>query len=220
MKSFRNFYIAFLLLMISNNLYSQGNLSIEIQPSNPVINDDIKLFTHVYFTSVGNYIDHQLTWIDNNNLYVELYYTSGGQQMPTQFIDSMPLGQLPEGLYTIIADLKTGDGSNDFNFYTKQDSDTITFRVNESLGLEGFNEKMNFSMFPNPANSNITIKTKEIIKEIIIMNSLGEIMLRTKLNKIEGLGSITIDLSDLAKGMYTCLLRTKDGVASEKIVKL
>jgi len=223
MKSLRNFYIAFLLLMLSNNLYSQGNLSIEIQPSNPIVNDEVKLFTHVSFSTVGAYKAHDLTWLDNNNLHVALYYTLGGQSMPTYFIDSISLSQLPEGLYTIIADLKVSTHYTDFedmSYYYKYDSDTITFRVNESLGLEGFNEKMNFSFFPNPVTSDLTINTKEIIEEVIIVNCLGEIVFQQKLNKIEGSGSITINLSDLAKGMYTCFLETKEGVASEKIIKL
>src|SRR5690554_163150 len=223
MKNLKLFFIAFLWLTISNNLYSQGNLSIEIQPSNPVINNDIKLFTHVSFSTVGAYKTHDLTWLDNNNLHVDLYYTLGGQSMPTYFIDSISLSQLPEGLYTIIADLKVSTHYTDFedmSYYYKYDSDTITFRVNESLGLEGFNEKMNFSFFPNPVTSDLTINTKEIIEEVIIVNCLGEIVFQQKLNKIEGSGSITINLSDLAKGMYTCFLETKEGVASEKIIKL
>ncbi|MEX1192953.1 MAG: T9SS type A sorting domain-containing protein [Brumimicrobium sp.] len=223
MKNLRLFYITFLLLIMSNNLYSQGNLYIDIQPSSPIINDEIKLFTHVSFPKVGAYKTHQLTWIDNNNLHVELYYTLGWQQMSTFFIDSMPLGQLSEGLYTIIADLKVSTHYTDFDdmsYYYKQDSDTITFRVDETLGIDELNEKMNFLLFPNPVTSDLTINTKDIIEEILIMNSLGEIVLRRELNKIEGSGSITIDLSDLAKGMYTCFLRTKEGVVSEKIVKL
>ncbi|HZH86726.1 MAG TPA: T9SS type A sorting domain-containing protein, partial [Brumimicrobium sp.] len=158
-----------------------------------------------------------------NNLHVDLYYTLGGQSMPTYFIDSISLSQLPEGLYTIIADLKVSTHYTDFedmSYYYKYDSDTITFRVNESLGLEGFNEKMNFSFFPNPVTSDLTINTEVVIEEVIIVNCLGKVVLQQKLNKIEGLGSITFDLSDLVKGMYTCLLRTKEGVASKKIVKL
>lgn len=70
----------------------------------------------------------------------------------------------------------------------------------------------NFNIYPNPTSDviNVTLDNDLILQEIIIYNSLGQIV--KKSNKAK------IDVSSLSKGMYYIEVETNKGKASKKII--
>jgi hypothetical protein len=82
-----------------------------------------------------------------------------------------------------------------------------TFAMEMSLGLNDYNSA-DFSVFPNPAENEVTINlAKEIgAYDIYVVNSLGQNVLTKAFN---GQTSIQLDLSSLASGSYTLIVRNE-----------
>ena len=73
-----------------------------------------------------------------------------------------------------------------------------------------------FLLFPNPANTQITIHTgsqEEMF--ILIINTLGEV---SKSFKVVGGSSVQLDISYLPKGLYIVQISTKETVFSKKLI--
>jgi len=70
----------------------------------------------------------------------------------------------------------------------------------------------NFNIYPNPTSDvlNISLENDLILKEVIIYNSLGQIVKKSNKTKI--------DVSSLSKGMYHAEVKTDKGKASKKII--
>lgn len=70
----------------------------------------------------------------------------------------------------------------------------------------------NFNVFPNPATDilNITLENELILQKVIIFNNLGQIVKETE--------HVTIDVSNLAKGIYHVEVQTNQGKAVKKAV--
>jgi len=90
------------------------------------------------------------------------------------------------------------------------------FEVISVLGL-GQN-KIEFSIYPNPTNDIITISLSNEEKiDLILFDNTGKVVHNEQLNKTTN----TVDLSNLSKGIYTIKLTTSLGATtSEKVVIL
>jgi serine protease len=78
------------------------------------------------------------------------------------------------------------------------------------IGVEELDENKVFTIYPNPTQGKISIKTNEQFKQIAVKNVLGEHLLLTK--------SESIDLSALPNGIYFIELQTKENTYLKKIV--
>ena len=79
--------------------------------------------------------------------------------------------------------------------------------------LEGVQEEtLDVSLFPNPANGQVTV-TAEGICRVEIRNLLGQQVVSMEGNGSE---SFTIDLSGLAKGVYLVTVWNKEGAGTTK----
>ena len=65
------------------------------------------------------------------------------------------------------------------------------------LYIEEF-EKYGFSYYPNPVRSSLILKAKIKIEKVSVFNILGQEVMMTYLNKIEG----KIDMTNLQNGVY------------------
>jgi len=73
--------------------------------------------------------------------------------------------------------------------------------------------KINFSLFPNPADQFITIRSQQLLTGIQLRNYIGQQIRLYKLNAYK----TTIDLTDLTSGIYLLSVETKEGTATSKI---
>jgi uncharacterized repeat protein (TIGR01451 family) len=83
------------------------------------------------------------------------------------------------------------------------------------LGTDDFDFSNHFTLYPNPANDIVNIKTKDntTIKLLSIYNTLGQLVL-TVTNPTE-----TTDVSDLASGNYFLKINTVQGVSTTRFIK-
>jgi hypothetical protein len=85
------------------------------------------------------------------------------------------------------------------------------------LNITGFNSNaIDFAVYPNPTKEKLTITSKQIVKEIIIYNPLGQQIKRIQVNFKTG----SINISNLQTGMYFLSLKGLNGAQfSTKIFK-
>ncbi|MGV8995059.1 MAG: T9SS type A sorting domain-containing protein [Flavobacterium sp.] len=81
----------------------------------------------------------------------------------------------------------------------------------ESLSTESFSENSAFTIFPNPANNLVYIKSDSEIEQVRIIDSLGKVTLAQ--NNTE------INVEQLAKGIYTLEISTGNGRVFRKFIK-
>jgi len=83
---------------------------------------------------------------------------------------------------------------------------------NQSIGInESFSS--NLYIYPNPANSQLTINTKEQIQSIHIIDVTGKTV-----KTITPKGN-TIEVSDLTKGIYFLQAQTENGIVNTRFIK-
>jgi hypothetical protein len=133
---------------------------------------------------------------------------------------------LPQGWIAVDA-----DGDN-FNWYFGEregegamrsqswDGDPLTpdnYLITSSvfLGTVGIDQlqKTLISVFPNPANSIISIQSNAPIHQIELVNMLGAIVLNEKTDA----SNLKVDVSQQNSGMYFLRLHTENGVETRKI---
>jgi hypothetical protein len=76
------------------------------------------------------------------------------------------------------------------------------------------NEITLFKIVPNPTSETINIETSngQIIRNVTITNSLGQVVMTFE-------NVTTIDLSPLTKGVYFVSFETNKGIATQRIIK-
>ncbi|MES2799402.1 MAG: choice-of-anchor I family protein [Bacteroidota bacterium] len=93
------------------------------------------------------------------------------------------------------------------------DTDVITVVSESCVGLDELS--IDVSVYPNPFNSSISIQTNESI-QITLLDLQGKIVRKVSVE----IGTATIDLNQLASGMYTMIIRNeKSQILMKKLIK-
>ena len=176
----------------------------------------------------GNYLDSNIAIIPGTSLPVAInninatlnsaYFIDNqilnGQTIVFDGFTTVLLAQvyvLPGNTYHLkmaIADV--ADGVFDSGIFLKAQSMksyNMTTGINEGI-------TKSFSFYPNPAKDKIEISILEN-SEIEIVNSIGQVL--QKINSRDN--SITIDISDFAKGIYFVKVKSENGISVKKFVK-
>ncbi|WP_158837274.1 T9SS type A sorting domain-containing protein [Polaribacter sp. L3A8] len=121
---------------------------------------------------------------------------------------------IPSGSYdsvVLIFDLGTmGDGSANYTFYM---DDLMLF--NAATASVSDNKLLNVSMYPNPTTSSLNISAQSTIKNAAIYNILGKQVISLAINK----NSESIDVSNLASGIYLIKYTVDNAVGTAKFIK-
>jgi len=92
--------------------------------------------------------------------------------------------------------------------------DNVLFSKKSASGISAINTET-VGIFPNPANNNLYISTKNAIQDIVIYNSLGQVVITASPNA----NDVNIDIAKLSNGFYT-VKSSINGVDSfNKIIK-
>lgn len=102
----------------------------------------------------------------------------------------------------------------------ESESGTFTIKVEDSSVLSTYDFesfKNQLIVFPNPASAIVNIKTfnNAIIKKVEIFNMLGKRVLSKKNNQYK---KLTIDTSNLPKGIYFVRTKIKNQITSKKLI--
>lgn len=94
-------------------------------------------------------------------------------------------------------------------------SNALAITVTSALGLNQ-NHLLNISSNPNPVKDVLFIKCNEIIKDLSVYNSLGQLLITQK----ENLNEVNFDLSNLPTGNYFVKVESNDKKQVIKITKI
>jgi hypothetical protein len=108
---------------------------------------------------------------------------------------------------TTLREIKVvGNGTIYFDNWYFYNSATAGVKNNALLG---------FSMYPNPASNRLNISAKEAIQNAAVYNVLGKKVMSLEINK----SSESIDISNLASGIYLIKYNVNNKVGTAKFVK-
>lgn len=94
-----------------------------------------------------------------------------------------------------------------------QDTDTVMVFSNPCLGLAE-NSTFEYSMYPNPAASTVFVQTNAIQTEAIVYAANGQVLFSQKNTE----ASFTINVADLADGMYWIKVISEAGTATKQLL--
>jgi hypothetical protein len=90
--------------------------------------------------------------------------------------------------------------------------------VESTTGIEDVNHNLNFSVYPNPTNGDLSVSSinGKTMKQIKVMDVLGNIVYNEMVNSNE----VTIDITSGSAGVYLMFIEDEDGVVYRtKLVK-
>ncbi|MBK7087296.1 MAG: T9SS type A sorting domain-containing protein [Flavobacteriales bacterium] len=97
--------------------------------------------------------------------------------------------------------------------YTNGNAYAIRLSGNASAGVQENDHLIGITMYPNPSEGLFTINTTEAGRYLVdVMNILGEMVQSTSFNN-----SMNMDLTGLAKGVYTVRVSNEAGSTVQKV---
>ncbi len=102
---------------------------------------------------------------------------------------------------------------------TSGSSDMFLAKLDAIASIEDIKNSNSFTLYPNPANDNITIENTSLNntkdKEISIYNIQGQLLLQQSIQQQK----VEINISGFAGGMYYIKVETKKGITVKKFIK-
>ena len=146
-------------------------------------------------------------------------YLSGSGTSALVFRYTVQVGDLDtDGIAVGTLDANGGTlrdvAGNDANTTLNSVGDTTAVLVDTTLGIDSVENRSKFSMYPNPSNENVYIKSSQA-RDFLIINQLGQIVktFRTAVH-IEA----TVYVGDLSEGMYFVKATNSSKASSQKLV--
>jgi hypothetical protein len=167
--------VLFILCLFSSNLlFAQfGQITaVQIIPANPTDVDQVKAVVEVMLGSSPCNLDNAVSNINGNNIELNNYYCEGMLTTICSRTDTISIGTLAAGMYSLDVNIATGCGP-----YVSVDSALSNgFTVSVFSGVAHIEKESIFSISPNPTNNSIvnlqSISTNPY--SIICFNSLGQ----------------------------------------------
>ncbi len=100
----------------------------------------------------------------------------------------------------------------DFNFPVITNTASTTFAV---LSTPEFTANTTIAVYPNPFNEVLTIKAKDIIRDVEIYDVQGRVVFSEKINSTEAV----LNIPEQTQGVYFVKMTTDQGIEIEKIIK-
>jgi uncharacterized protein YjdB len=115
------------------------------------------------------------------------------------------LTAISDGTVTVTATANDASGTTG--------SAVITISNQSSAGIKEQVASIGLIMYPNPASNQITVEANEVIESIVFVNLMGETV------KTIIAPTSTVDVSDLAKGVYMLQIQLEYVLVNQKLIK-
>jgi len=163
-------------------------------------------------TKVGEFVANSNVQVSNSN-HLATHTNASNMQNAWTFQWTAPASS--EGDITFyVAINATNNNGLDSGDQVVTISETVS---HTNLGISD-NQKIEFSVYPNPTTNFIIVEAElSLIQdtEVTILNSIGQAIYKTNLNT----HSNKIDVSNLDKGVYFIQVKSKDKLGSSQFIK-
>lgn len=99
-------------------------------------------------------------------------------------------------------------------------TDTISFIVDVTVGLNELASSSNLTIFPNPANETVKVAFEQNTNDLIqieLIDATGRVI--TQVNSLEiGTNKVSFDVANLSSGFYTVRLTNANGSENQKLM--
>ena len=198
------------LLFTYNMASPPSSIVSQVTDTNGCVNNDQVYIenNNINFLAMGfpslndPYVDFTIANMPNN---VDSWYWNFGDGDTLSVVTSPTHEYLSNGVFEacLVAENVCG-----------KDSSCATFTIVAVVGVEENNISNNISIYPNPAQNQLTIKAENLkIEQIVILDVTGKEVRNITQNLTE------IDISDLQKGIYFVKIYTDKGVGNQRIIK-
>lgn len=186
----------------ANNCYYVGNSYIDVINCDSTLRVDAGNDVTI---TVGNTVMLQATPFGFSG--VPIYSWSDGNQLIAT-TDNLSVSPVQTTTYRVMAQDSQGQG-----FAT----DYVTVFVNFTTGVNEVQPSISyFEVSPNPAQGTVTLTLNMLNEKTVtysITNLLGEVLLRSELPMQKGIGTSTLDISELPAGVY--FVTVDDGIRKD-----
>jgi hypothetical protein len=104
----------------------------------------------------------------------------------------------------------------DNTWSTMENAGKLTLDASTSSNNHIEMDELGFSLSPNPASSKLNVKIASDIQTISVFSITGQLMSNVE---VANKNMVSIDVADLANGVYLLQVNTKDGVFTKRFVK-
>ena len=200
-------YILFLLIIFTTTYtYSQTILSFTIHPVNPTPTDTITIIAECMFPSGPCDGSAIVNLSSGNTILGDGVHCMGMLAVICTDYDTIVIPPKPAGQYSLLFNLSAGHGFPCSPGILIDDTDTLTFTVEDMTGINNHLPKINFQILPNPSDGRINIKSDSEKESIIrFYSTLGKLIKTLPLN-----GKSAIECF-LQQGFYLIDIESEDG---------
>jgi len=191
-----------LALTLTVSIYSQGGSisSIEVIPSSPTTSDSVYLVGHFQFTSGGCEKQYFLASVAGSNVTASAHHCTGMLAMICDISDTVNLGLLSAGPYSIDLTLSSGAAPIPCTAgIVADDNASSSFTVMAPTGIA--EQAADFGIVPNPVVDVLSFSgyglNDYLGEQIVIYSYSGQIVKSELLD-----AGLTTDVSQLPSGMY------------------
>ncbi len=190
---------------------------ISIIPDNPTSSDSIFLLTNVSTPNQGSYLGYDIFELPDHTILVEACYWEGAATAPQTFVDTINLGILPAGTYSVIFKAILSNESATCN-PIDSNSVQINLELSGSNPTKEISNAFEIRCFPNPVTQNLLyLQSKQTIKAIEITNAIGLHVFRKDDFADK---HIEINMTGFANGIYFAKIISSDNKSIiQKITK-
>ncbi|HOY31962.1 MAG TPA: T9SS type A sorting domain-containing protein [Bacteroidales bacterium] len=198
--------------------YSQWITGLNVYPAMPDATDNIQVIVGAMFSSGGCYDWYIPSQMQNGSEYT--YYLVNCVGMLTYICshnDTITMGSLPPGNYSVIVNLNEGSGDKPCTPFSQWVSDTVYFIVSPVVGISMIGNDLHAKITLDPETNILTIELPETKSETLVSlyDLQGQLILQQPLlHSIE-----KICTGKFTAGVYIVKVSNRNGIAVKKFVK-
>lgn len=203
--------VLLIIFSTTSYLFSQTD-SLTTQPLFPNNTEETQLICHMNLSSSPCYLDSSYVELKNDTIHLKLFYVMGAAVAICERVDTLNLGVLDLGSYTIKAEK-----------YYLHISDSIVYNtiyLDVNVGYLSIDDiaSNSLNLYPNPTNDYVNVSFLDESYNLVIYDILGREMKRIDKNEIIN-NNLKINISNYPKGMYLFVFEQNDKKVLKKLIK-
>ncbi len=179
------------------------------------LSDDIDELNKWAFPTISIDADgYLLVWADKDDdgsMHANFKLSSGGEAVYLSYngeiVDQISFGGQAE-------DITYGRSPNGTGSFALMEPTPNAFNSGRRVGVNSFS-RLEANVYPNPANGKVIVNAEKNSK-LLLLNMQGELLLNTQVRA----GANSLDLSEMASGIYYITLIDEESSTTKKLLKL